>query len=383
MTDNKQKKIIVVLGAGRTGTSLLMQILQRLSMVVSEKMTPPSEQNIDGGFEDTDVFSIQSEMLAVLGTNQLIPLPDGWQDNDELNAPRKQLERIITQRIENAKTIFGIKDPRTSLFLPIWKRIFNSNKIVPVYLLAIRKPESTIRSLKTQYSFRESVSELFWLHKNCDALAQTGANCYIVHYEDWFTRGEELASELLKVTGLDAYFNESSIADVLKEVVKENYNRSIYTEYEIQNEYVSSLYSALQQCRGKDFDRAPLMQAVQECQRGMNSFKGWYQLAFDAGQADVQGQGALTRRNKSLEVDLKKVVTHNNKQLKEIKGLRDDVEVLRSQVDQSRQRLRMLQDSLFFRLRDLLSDAIRRPGVNTILMPFRVIKLVSGYLLNR
>lgn len=83
MTDQQTKRVIVVLGAGRTGTSLLMKVLNAIGMTVSDIMTPPSEQNPDGGFEDSDIFALHSKILSALNTNQLFPLPEGWRNHPE------------------------------------------------------------------------------------------------------------------------------------------------------------------------------------------------------------------------------------------------------------------------------------------------------------
>ncbi len=275
------------MGAGRTGTSLLMQVLEKLGMTVSEKMTPPSEQNQMGGYEDSEVFGIQSDILKKLKTNQLMPLPEQWMDNPEMAAAKKQLETVIVDRVTSAPTIWGVKDPRTALFLPLWIQIFNAHKLVPIYLLAVRGPGPAVRSLKKQYYQGEAISELFWLHKNCAALTHTGGNCFIVHYEDWFVRPTELAEGLIDYTGLNPYVS-GNLEEILQSVIKPKLNRSEFDPYQVKNEYVSQLYSTLRNCKDDGYDAHQLMSVVGECNQAMNAFKGWYlEAQKQIGQKDA------------------------------------------------------------------------------------------------
>lgn len=275
MTRQQARRVIVGLGVGRSGTSLLMQVLHKLGMDVSKIMTPPSEQNHLGGYEDTDIFTTHNEILRLLQTNQLLPLPDNWLLNPGLDGIKQKLSRIVEEHVQMSQKIWGFKDPRTVLFLPLWFQIFNALKIVPINICAVRAPGPTIRSLEIQYNQNKDISELFWLNKTCAALSHTGGNCHIVHYEDWFTRPVEQAQSLLKFTGLDQYFT-SDVQEVLSSVIKPNLNRAIYDDIEVKNKYVLKLYDVLQDCRGDDFDHVQLMGVVKECRKAMDEFKGWY-----------------------------------------------------------------------------------------------------------
>jgi hypothetical protein len=269
------KKLIVVLGAGRSGTSLVMRALSNFGMTVSSEMTLSSVQNPTGTYEDSQIFKVHSDILENFKTNQYLPLPENWLDNKVIRESIKKLSSIIANEVDNAQTIWGFKDPRTALFLPMWNKIFNKAKVVPIYILAVRDPISVVNSLKLQYSYKEEVSELFWLHKNCEALFCTGANCFIVHYEEWFSHANEIIAKLLNYTGLNVYCKDINIDESLKEVINPNLNRSIYGDYEIRNEYVLKLYDVLRTCRGSDFHKSTLMQIVEECRRVMDGFKGW------------------------------------------------------------------------------------------------------------
>jgi hypothetical protein len=273
-TDNK-KEIVVVLGAGRTGTSLLMQILEKLGLNVSEEMTPPSEQNLQGGYEDSQVYDIHTKILQTLGVNQMFPLPEGWIDDPCIEKIQKELLGIIKNQVNKASTIWGVKDPRFTMFLPMWHSIFNRAKVIPHYILAVREPASVVRSMKMQYNTRESLAELYWMQQNCDALHNTGGNCFIVHYEEWFDKSTEIAEELANYTGLVKHL-PGNITDVLTDIIRPEQNRAVYNDYVIQNDNVIRLYDVLKECRNADFDRVQLMKLVSSCRAMARNYKGWY-----------------------------------------------------------------------------------------------------------
>ncbi len=403
MTNIESKKIIVVLGVGRTGTSLLMQILQRMGMSISDELTQPSEQNPLGGYEDREIFDIHSQILTDLNTSQLFPLPENWLDKIN-NDTKEKLKTIVQKQIKISSTIWGFKDPRTALFLPLWIRIFNPEKIVPIYILAVRDPASTIASLKIQYNLGEQISELFWLHKNCSALINTGGNCFVVHYEDWFTNFEDQAVGLIEHTGLNSFFR-GKVENALKDVLRPNLNRSSHQEYRINNEYVTKLYNVLQHSHGNTFDRERLMSVVSECQKAMNGFKGWYLEALKYHQHEKELRQQIksvekivkqNRKMKRMEADLADIVSENNLLLQENKKYHEKVETYRKQISESKkthniQRYKgsieaipsykwkkeaiILEYSYSFRLGKILIDSVFKPGKNTLLMPYYLCKL--------
>jgi hypothetical protein len=420
MNENKTKRAIVILASGRTGSSLLMQILNRLGMSVSAELTSASEQNVMGGYEDRNIFEIQTEFLRILKTNQYLPLPENWRQNPAIKAKNDQLSTIIQDEISKSGTIWGFKDPRTVLFLPLWIQIFNSKRIVPCYVLAVRSPQASVISYSRQYNRSEEISELFWLHKNCSALYHTGGNCYIVHYEDWFTQPNETAQGLMKYTGVDRHFT-GNLEDALKEVIKPSLNRAVHGDYKVQNDYVLKLYDILKECRGDEFDRTRLMDAVKEIRRVMNGFKGWYletqNEQYRLSKVSEEERSAIkTKHERSLqekdkqisdmEHNLQKITLHNNEYLKQIKDLQDETENLRvklisamkvrvkrppaprnfnvlADVKKLEQELSEVHNTYSYRIGQVFVSAVARPGKNTFMLPFRFLKIVFEFLFIR
>ena len=438
MTKNPTRRAVVILAAGRTGSSLLMQILQRLGMSVSAEMTPASEQNIMGGYEDMRVFTIHSQILRLLNASQYFPLPENWMETSGIKTKQDELSNIIKDEITKSSTIWGFKDPRTALFLPLWIQIFNSQKIVPCYFLAVRSPEASVASYSKQYNRDKQISELFWLYKNCTALYHTGGNCHIVHYEDWFTRPGELAQELLKYSGLDQFFT-GDVDECLKEVIKPNLNRAGFQEHQIQNEHVLKFYDVLKDCKGNDFDRESLMGVVNKSRKAMDDFKGWYleaqrktdelhivlerdlkkKFKDQIKALEAEHEKALQKmeeRTTDMEHDLHEITLQNNGYLKQIKDLHDEKENLYfnlSSIQNNQKQTKKLKKSWIkpkqapvqkvnapatarrlvpeefdlrntysYRLGQVFVSAVARPGKNTVMLPFRFIRILFEFLIH-
>lgn len=426
MKDNKTEKIVIILGSGRSGTSLLTKALGAWGMSLSQNMVPGSYANPEGHFEDSAVVEIHKQLFSNLNAHPYMPLPENWIDSLEAKQAKNLLTQILNQRLEHAATnnFWGFKDPRTSAFIPLWLSILNSEKVVPIFFLTVRDPKTTVSSFVKQYRDSSSLAELAWLTRTTDALHYTSADCFIVHYEDWFHRPREQAQGILRYTGLEKCFS-GNFDETLAELVKPNLNRAVYEDYQIQNLHVQKLYTALKECRGDAFDRERLMAVVKECRNAMNGFKGWYVEAQKHLKQENDLRNKLeqaTRRSEEIrevrsdlkmknlrlaemEKDLHKMVTENNKLLVESKDLFDEVENYRKQVvalsqpsknlqpnlatpsygqtDKWRRETIILQHSYSFRLGQILINAFTKPGKNTYMMPYYLVKLVWDMITGR
>ena len=304
------RRVVVVLGAGRSGTSLMMQILVAMGMQVSKNLIPANISNPEGFFEDADIKEIHAGLISSLGSFAYIPLLDDWMSSEPVKTALPTLKRALKVSLDASGGVFGLKDPRMNMLLPLWMRVFNQLSVVPRFVLAVRTPDHVVASMVRQYNDSPSVAELAWLTRSIEALEHTGLDCFIAHYEDLLLDQMPLAQALLQYTGLDQDF-KGNLSDVLANTLKPNLNRASKDEYRIQNPYVTKLYEALKQCHGADFDRDRLMTVVKECRHAMEGFKGWYQLAHETKkklantQARLESVSAEVAKVNALEARIK------------------------------------------------------------------------------
>lgn len=335
--NNDSRRMVIVIGAGRSGTSMLMQILVGMGMQVSGNLIPANISNPEGFFEDMEIKEIQAELYACLNVPSVVlPLPESWLNSDCVKKAKSNLNDVVQRLLDEHSGILGIKDPRISTFLPLWTRLFNPMRIVPSFIVAVREPQSVISSFIRQYNDPGHVAELVWLLRTLEAIENTAADCFVAHYEDWFDQPLPLAQGLLHYTGLDAHF-QGDLQAVLAQKVKPNLNRASKDDYEIQNPDVKKLYAALQQCRGADFDRERLMAVVKECRQAMEGYKGWHQLAHQANKrlADTQNRleklTAEAAKVKTLEARIRELEaekSHNEQWVQQVQKLERQFEQL-------------------------------------------------------
>ncbi len=258
-----KRPVIVVLGAGRSGTSLLMQVLAALGMRVSPALIGAREDNPEGFYEDAAIVRIQADLMRALGAWPYHPLPADWLDAPATAAAELALLAVVRDRLERTDGVWGFKDPRSAAFLPLWLRIFAAEALAPRYLLALREPGDIVRSFMRAYQAPAALAEAVWLRRTCDALWHTQADCHVVHYEDWFARGDEMAAGLARYCALDA----DAAARLPRGLVRPELNRcrGPRTDEDLTSPPARALQAALRACSGDVRERAELLRRVADC----------------------------------------------------------------------------------------------------------------------
>jgi hypothetical protein len=139
---------ILVLGVGRSGTSLAAWTLERLGVHFGgpESMTEPLEgDNPRGFYEHAAISDLNERLLDALGGSwwRPPPLPAGWEHAPELNAFEREARELL-ERDFGGRPLWGWKDPRTSLTLPFWRRIVPTARFV----VCLREPHAVVRSYR-------------------------------------------------------------------------------------------------------------------------------------------------------------------------------------------------------------------------------------------
>ncbi len=173
-------KNVIILGSGRSGTSLMAGALSRCGYFFGDSMVPPDEANPKGFFEDIDVNRINEDILrryvparlpGVLGDLLTPTRTVYWQR--WLAAVSRDVSAVvppsIAERIERktARAPYCFKDPRFSYTLPAWKPFLRDIVYICVFrrpadnlhsLLAEARRDSEIRGVALRFSVREAAA---------------------------------------------------------------------------------------------------------------------------------------------------------------------------------------------------------------------------------
>lgn len=132
--ENKYKNPVVILGTGRSGTSLTAGILYELDLYLGDEFIPADMNNATGHWEDLEFTTLNRKM--VMGQMLL----EDWEDG---------IKKLIWKRQAKAKRLdkrWGWKIPVTANLLPEYKKVFKELEIEPNWVVCERDRESVIES---------------------------------------------------------------------------------------------------------------------------------------------------------------------------------------------------------------------------------------------
>jgi len=164
--DDPRQRAVLVLGAGRSGTSIVTRAIQAIGVELGNDFKPPSRKNPTGFFEDAELLRLSKKLRRALGLR-----PDSLRllDTSVWTSPKlmpfyDEFAAAIDERFGNAP-IWGFKYARTMRLLPFWVRLFEKMNIAPSYVMPIRNPLSVARSRAKLDSHRgqQENSDLEWL----------------------------------------------------------------------------------------------------------------------------------------------------------------------------------------------------------------------------
>ncbi len=157
---NKLGICVVVLGMHRSGTSAVAGTLSRIGVFFGDKLLPPAPYNPKGFYEHLDILSTNEEILHTLDSSfqDISPLPLDWHKKISILPLKDRLKEII-ERDFSDKPVFGFKDPRISILLPLYLEIFKEMNLDVRFIVCERPSVEIAYSLaeRIQYSLYQSL----------------------------------------------------------------------------------------------------------------------------------------------------------------------------------------------------------------------------------
>jgi hypothetical protein len=142
---------ICVLGMHRSGTSAMAGLLRLLGVDLGRYLMAPAADNPKGFWEHGPIVRIHAAILEKLGSHyaDIRPLPDGWMNRPEIAPLKEQLRRQIQDDFGRVP-LWGFKDPRACLLIPIWRDLFQEGGIHARYILVARNPLEIAESMTSR-----------------------------------------------------------------------------------------------------------------------------------------------------------------------------------------------------------------------------------------
>jgi hypothetical protein len=149
----RDRSLVLVAGSGRSGTSLVSGILQRLGYYVPAPEVPADDTNPRGFAESQWVVDFHTALLRRAGVQVSDGRPAAWTSTARIcleDEVQRQLSTWLEQQYREADHVL-IKDPRLSWYLPLWQRCAEAIGVSPRFLTMLRHPASVLDSKQRWY----------------------------------------------------------------------------------------------------------------------------------------------------------------------------------------------------------------------------------------
>jgi hypothetical protein len=161
-----RQRAVLVVGAGRSGTSAITRGIQALGVELGDRLKVPTGKNPTGFFEDRDLLDVAKRARRKLGLRaESVALidPERWRTADLGSLQREAFDTI--RRRFGAIPIWGFKYAQTLRMLPFWEEVFRLGEVDASFVVATRNPLSVARSRAALDPMRgaQEKSDLEWL----------------------------------------------------------------------------------------------------------------------------------------------------------------------------------------------------------------------------
>lgn len=183
-------RAFIVIGAPRSGTSLVAGILDRNGINMADAAPRDLAMQPTGYYEDNRFSQINDQVIGAAGGHFLTP-PDDAAIAFHSSFFEDALKRIIDQRIEEAhgSDDWGFKCPRTALVWALYERVW-SEFPKPRTIICHRNPLNTAQSIYAAFNKSPLSSALAVVARYESKMAWIAANvkrsaCHI-SFENWW-----------------------------------------------------------------------------------------------------------------------------------------------------------------------------------------------------
>ena len=236
-----ESRVVCIVGMHRSGTSMVTRLLNLcgLDLGPDQDLLGPDKGNPLGHFEHKGFKILDESLLAHFGgsTDNPPDLKPNWQDDSSLQAVFEEARFLLATF--KGKTVWGWKEPRTTLLIPFWRRLLPHARFV----ICIRNPLEVARSIAERDGMPLEKGFYLWNRYTRAAIGDTeGCPRIFTFYEDHFTNGFSEIERVANFCGLSLPIEASTLQRV---VYRELRHHSCNTAELLNSDYAPSEYKLL------------------------------------------------------------------------------------------------------------------------------------------
>lgn len=232
------KRVVMVLGMARSGTSTICRGLHAIGVDLGDKLLRPDARNPKGFWEDTDVtFKINRGILKMFNHPWIF---DGLvehmrqQDHRGLNDFKNYAVMLVRERLAG-NHCWGFKDTNTAVLMPFWHTVLREAGVEDSYVIALRNPLGCAYSNIRHSNLELEGGLLGWLKNMILALDGTqGKKRVVVSYERML---ESPQHELLRMRRELGIYGEDTkgIDEFINTFLDKKLHHHVYDDAELAN----------------------------------------------------------------------------------------------------------------------------------------------------
>ena len=201
--DGIKKKVILVAGMHRSGTSAITGVLSILGCTLPKTLMPAAADNQRGFWESTVIQALNDKILSSLGQAwyNWKAVDSSWYASQDAVRFREKAQTTLENEYAN-NSLLVLKDPRICLLLPFWIETVRSFGAEPIVIIPIRNPLEIAMSLEIRNKIHPSVGHLIWLRHVLDAeAASRGLKRSYLRYDELISNPKHVIGRLIKDIG--------------------------------------------------------------------------------------------------------------------------------------------------------------------------------------
>jgi hypothetical protein len=153
MSAPAERELVLVVGAGRSGTSLLTGILGQLGCRIPQPEVKADDTNPRGFGEPRWVVDFHTRLLRGRRVTVNDSRPAAWESTGAA-AGEPEAHDALRAWLDDELAAGGtvvVKDPRTVWFLALWTRVAGELGVTPSFVTTLRHPAETLASARKSY----------------------------------------------------------------------------------------------------------------------------------------------------------------------------------------------------------------------------------------
>jgi hypothetical protein len=309
------RTLVLVVGSGRSGTSLFTGIMYRLGFRVPQPEVNADSTNPRGFAEPKWVVDFHDSLLKRAGVQVADARPSAWAETARVSVDddvRRKLREWLTTEFERSDHII-IKDPRLSWFLPLWRQGAIDLGASPKFATVLRHPAAVIESKQRSYGNWQGDVERTagWINQVLftERATRTDSRVFVTYQDmldDWTSVTARVGDVLDLAVVRDA--PAASIVQIHEFVDRSlSRSRSTWEEFEIPDNLrtlADGVWSLISQLADRDADSAS---AIEQLEAARVAYTELYQDAEAIAQSSITAaRRNVTNRSTAVRV-LRKV----------------------------------------------------------------------------